>query len=58
MVGDIIHPAGAVLSEIVLPNIPVQNGVVHLIKQPLMIIDKTVQQFIDEVENDTFQVIQ
>ena len=49
VVGDYNHPAGAVMSEIVLPNIPVKNGVVHLIKQPLMVIDKNIQQFLDEV---------
>lgn len=48
VVGDVNHPAGVVLSEILLPNIPVRNGVIHLIKHPLMVIDKTVQQFIDE----------
>ncbi len=49
--GDQNRPTGVVLSEIVLGNIPVQNGVVHLIRQPLTVIDKTVQQSIDEVSS-------
>lgn len=48
LVGDRNHSSGVVLSEIVSANIPVSNGVVHLIKNPLMVIDKTIQQFIDE----------
>lgn len=47
VLGDPKHPSGVVLSEVVFANIPVQNGVVHLIRQPLAIIDKTIQQFIE-----------
>ncbi|XP_017874313.1 PREDICTED: fasciclin-1 isoform X12 [Drosophila arizonae] len=46
IVGDAKHPEGVVLSEIVKANIPVKNGVIHLIRRPLMIIDTTVTQFL------------
>jgi len=44
--GDAKHPQGVVLAEIVKANIPIRNGVVHLIHRPLMIIDTTVTQFL------------
>lgn len=47
LVGDQIHPVGRVLAEIVKANIPVKNGVVHLISSPLMIVDNTVSQFLE-----------
>lgn len=47
VVGDGVHPTGAVVAEIVKANIPVRNGVVHLISRPLMIVDNTVKQFIE-----------
>lgn len=47
LVGDQSHPVGRVLAEIVKPNIPVKNGVVHLISSPLMIVDNTVTQFLE-----------
>lgn len=46
LVGDSSHPSASVLAEIVKPNIPVKNGVVHLIQNPLMVVDTTVQEFI------------
>ncbi|XP_017847725.1 fasciclin-1 isoform X4 [Drosophila busckii] len=46
IIGDAKHPTGVVLAEIVKANIPVKNGVVHLIHRPLMIIDTTVTQFL------------
>nr|XP_041631123.1 fasciclin-1 isoform X4 [Drosophila kikkawai] len=46
IVGDAKHREGVVLAEIVKANIPVRNGVVHLIHRPLMIIDTTVTQFL------------
>ncbi|XP_030371302.1 fasciclin-1 isoform X3 [Scaptodrosophila lebanonensis] len=46
IIGDAKHPQGVVLAEIVKANIPVRNGVVHLIHRPLMIIDTTVTQFL------------
>ncbi|XP_070137656.1 fasciclin-1 isoform X4 [Drosophila bipectinata] len=48
IVGDSKHREGVVLAEIVKANIPVRNGVVHLIHRPLMIIDTTVTQFLQE----------
>ncbi|KAL0123450.1 hypothetical protein PUN28_005752 [Cardiocondyla obscurior] len=46
-VGDANHPAGVVLAEIVKANIPVRNGVVHLIQRPLMVVDSTVKDFLE-----------
>ncbi|SPP82843.1 blast:Fasciclin-1 [Drosophila guanche] len=51
IVGDAKHHEGVVLAEIVKANIPVQNGVVHLIHRPLMIIDTTVTDFLKNGEN-------
>ncbi|XP_071443491.1 fasciclin-1 isoform X2 [Hetaerina americana] len=48
LVGDGNHPSGVVLGEIVKANIPVKNGVVHLIQRPLMVVDTTVEQFLEE----------
>ncbi|XP_070512784.1 fasciclin-1 isoform X2 [Cardiocondyla obscurior] len=50
-VGDANHPAGVVLAEIVKANIPVRNGVVHLIQRPLMVVDSTVKDFLEEKED-------
>lgn len=47
MIGDSRHASGAVLAEIVKANIPVRNGVVHLIHRPLMVVDTTVLQFLE-----------
>lgn len=47
ILGDGIHPSGAVVAEIVKANIPVRNGVVHLISRPLMVVDNTVKQFVE-----------
>ncbi|XP_022176858.1 fasciclin-1 isoform X1 [Myzus persicae] len=52
VVGDGVHPTGAVVAEIVKANIPVRNGVVHLISRPLMIVDNTVKQFIEQSYKD------
>jgi hypothetical protein len=46
-VGDPNHVQGVVLAEIVKANIPVRNGVVHLIHRPLMVVDTTVKQFLE-----------
>ncbi|XP_054717752.1 fasciclin-1-like [Uloborus diversus] len=43
---DYRHKKGVVLAKILKPNIPVKNGVVHLIESPLMIIDITVWKFL------------
>jgi hypothetical protein len=47
IVGDPNHIEGVVLAEIVKANIPVRNGVVHLIHRPLMVVDTTVKQFLE-----------
>lgn len=51
VIGDSKHASGAVLAEIVKANIPVKNGVVHLIHRPLMVVDTTVLQFLEEKED-------
>ncbi|KAK9512077.1 hypothetical protein O3M35_000586 [Rhynocoris fuscipes] len=51
LVGDSSHPTGVVLAEIVKANIPVSNGVVHLIHRPLMVVDTTVTQFLEDHED-------
>ncbi|XP_076656485.1 fasciclin 1 Fas1 domain-containing isoform X1 [Halictus rubicundus] len=52
MMGDANHPmTGVVLAEIVKANIPVRNGVVHLIQRPLMVVDTTVKDFLEEKED-------
>ncbi|XP_072764696.1 fasciclin-1 isoform X3 [Anoplolepis gracilipes] len=47
LMGDSNHPSGVVLAEIVKGNIPVRNGVVHLIQRPLMVVDSTVKDFLE-----------
>lgn len=47
VVGDSKHSTGVVMAEIVRANIPVKNGVVHLIHRPLMVVDTTVKQFLE-----------
>lgn len=41
------HHIGLVRSGIVRANIPVRNGVVHIIDSPLMVVDSTVWDFIE-----------
>ncbi|XP_026298430.1 fasciclin-1 isoform X3 [Apis mellifera] len=50
LVGDAGHPTGVVLAEIIKPNIPVRNGVIHLIQRPLMVVDTTVKDFLEGIE--------
>ncbi|KAM7361184.1 fasciclin 1 Fas1 domain-containing isoform 5-T11 [Cochliomyia hominivorax] len=52
LLGDSKHATGVVLAEIVKANIPVRNGVVHLIHRPLMIIDTTVTQFLQSFKEN------
>ncbi|XP_052562221.1 fasciclin-1 isoform X2 [Culex pipiens pallens] len=54
VIGDSRHASGAVLAEIVKANIPVRNGVVHLIHRPLMVVDTTVLQFLEHFKNHDF----
>ncbi|XP_041970419.1 fasciclin-1 isoform X7 [Aricia agestis] len=49
--GDAKHSRGVVLADIVRANIPVKNGVVHLIQRPLMVVDTTVVDFLKEKED-------
>ncbi|XP_037975018.2 fasciclin-1 isoform X2 [Plutella xylostella] len=44
--GDAKHSRGVVMADIVRANIPVKNGVVHLIQRPLMVVDTTVVDFL------------
>ncbi|CAH2071332.1 unnamed protein product, partial [Iphiclides podalirius] len=49
--GDAKHSRGVVLADIVRANIPVKNGVVHLIQRPLMVVDTSVIDFLKEKED-------
>ncbi|XP_035226003.1 fasciclin-1-like, partial [Stegodyphus dumicola] len=46
--GDQSHRKGVVRARIVRPNIPVSNGVVHLISRPLMVINNTIWDLIEQ----------
>ena len=46
IVGDRSHNRGMVVAKIVKGNIPVQNGVVHLIDKPLMIVARSLYEYI------------
>ncbi|CAG7717944.1 unnamed protein product, partial [Allacma fusca] len=41
---DAGHRTGIVQTEVLIGNIPVKNGVVHIISKPLVVIDETVHQ--------------
>ncbi|KAI4459743.1 periostin-related [Holotrichia oblita] len=41
---------GVVIAAIKEANIPVKNGVIHLIHKPLMIVDHSVKQFLEAVQ--------
>ncbi|XP_073943159.1 fasciclin 1 Fas1 domain-containing isoform X2 [Choristoneura fumiferana] len=49
--GDAKHSRGVVLADIVRANIPVKNGVVHLIQRPLMVVDTSIIDFLKEKED-------
>ncbi|XP_067144605.1 fasciclin-1 isoform X1 [Centruroides vittatus] len=51
---DYTHRKGVVYSKILHANIPVANGVVHIIEVPLMIIEKTIWQILEEEKNNRF----
>ncbi|CAG2163234.1 unnamed protein product [Oppiella nova] len=42
------HNKGVVMSRVLRANIPVKNGVVHLIEKPLMIIDTSIIDFLHQ----------
>ena len=46
IVGDRAHSRGMVVARILRGNIPVTNGVVHLIDKPLMVVAKTLHEYI------------
>ncbi|KAB0791610.1 hypothetical protein PPYR_03410 [Photinus pyralis] len=59
LIEDANHPTGEIITEIVIPNIPVKNGVVHLIKRPLVVFDRKLTIFpylsiMDKVMTDIF----
>lgn len=43
---DATHKAGKVLSRLALANIPVKNGIIHIIDKPLMLMDMSVRDFL------------
>ncbi|CAH2991622.1 unnamed protein product [Chilo suppressalis] len=49
--GDAKHSRGVVIADIVKANIPVKNGVVHLIQRPLMVVDTSVIDFLKEKDD-------
>ena len=48
VVGNRVHAPGMVVARIVKGNIPVQNGVVHLIDKPLMVVARSLYDYIME----------
>jgi uncharacterized surface protein with fasciclin (FAS1) repeats len=51
MVGNKQHQRGVVEARVVKGNIPVQNGIVHLIDKPLVIMSNTLAQMMDPGHN-------
>ncbi|XP_042895485.1 fasciclin-1 isoform X1 [Parasteatoda tepidariorum] len=49
------HKKGVVMAKILKPNIPVENGVVHLIESPLMIVDISVWKFLENEKQGRLQ---
>lgn len=47
LVGDSKHSTGVVLAQLVRANMPVRNGVVHLISQPLMIVATNITEWLE-----------
>jgi len=50
--GDRVHGTGMVVSRIVKGNIPVQNGIVHLIDKPLMVVARSLYDYVMEEGKD------
>ncbi|KAG5879903.1 hypothetical protein JTB14_024051 [Gonioctena quinquepunctata] len=46
--GESKYTKGVVLAEIVKANIPVKNGVIHLIQKPLMVVNSNVKKLLEE----------
>nr|XP_023012184.1 fasciclin-1 isoform X2 [Leptinotarsa decemlineata] len=55
--GDGKHAQGVVIAEIVKPNIPVKNGVVHLIQKPLMVVDSTVKKLLEQYKEQDGKIL-
>lgn len=59
ILGDATHQNGEIKSEIIHANIPVKNGVIHIIKRPLGVFDKILTKFpylpiLDKLSNDPY----
>ncbi|XP_043193338.1 fasciclin-1-like isoform X1 [Amphibalanus amphitrite] len=54
LLGDAEHSSGSVLAKIVKPNIAVENGVIHLIEKPLMVMENSAFDFIQRGSEDRF----
>ena len=52
VVGDRVHASGMVVSRILKANIPVQNGIVHLIDKPLMVVARSLYDYLMEEGRD------
>ena len=52
IVGDRVHGTGMVVSRILKANIPVQNGIVHLIDKPLMVVARSLYDYLMEEGRD------
>ena len=50
--GDRVHGTGMVVSRILKANIPVQNGIVHLIDKPLMVVARSLYDYLMEEGRD------
>jgi uncharacterized surface protein with fasciclin (FAS1) repeats len=48
MVGDQRRHEGTVRAQVIKANIPVRNGVIHLIKRPLLEIDDNLMHLVEE----------
>lgn len=59
ILGDATHRNGEIKAEIIHANIPVKNGVVHIISRPLGVFDKVLTKFpylpvLDKIAMDPF----
>ena len=52
IVGDRVHGTGMVVSRILKANTPVQNGIVHLIDKPLMVVARSLYDYLMEEGRD------
>lgn len=59
VLGDATHRNGEIKAEIIHPNIPVKNGVLHIISRPLGVFDKVLTKFpylpvLDKLSTDPY----